>query len=59
MCPHNGFYTCVGRYDRRAACLTYVMVCDECEQDVERVSEVEYAPQYVPHPATATSSATT
>ena len=59
MCPHNGFYTCVGRYDRRAACLVNVMVCDDCEQDVQRVSEVEYEPHYVPHSATATSGAPT
>jgi hypothetical protein len=48
MCLHDGFYTCVGRYDRRAACLVYVMVCDACEQVVEQVSEQSYEPHYVP-----------
>ncbi len=48
MCHHDGFYTCVGRYDRRAASLAYVMVCDDCQQVVERVSEQSYEPNYVP-----------
>ena len=48
MCHHDGFYTCVGRYDRRAASLVYLMVCDDCQEVVERVSEQAYEPQYVP-----------
>jgi hypothetical protein len=48
MCPHEGFYTCVGRYDRTAASLVYLMVCDDCQEIVERVSEQGYEPRYVP-----------
>jgi hypothetical protein len=59
MCPHEGFYTCVGRYDRSALSLVYVMVCDTCNEDVERVSEQEYRPHYVPLPGDGPLSVTT
>ena len=47
MCEHEGFYTCVGRYDRRAGRLVYVMVCDDCQQVLTTVSEQPYQPRFV------------
>jgi hypothetical protein len=47
MCKHEGFYTCVGRYDRRASRLVYFMVCDECQQTLDSVLEQPYEPHYV------------
>jgi hypothetical protein len=47
MCKHEGFYTCVGRYDRSAGRLVYFMVCDECQKTLDSVLEQPYEPHYV------------
>ena len=47
MCEHEGFYTCVGRYDRRAGRVVYWMVCDDCQQVLRPVSEQPYEPHFV------------
>ena len=47
MCKHEGFYTCVGRYDRGAGRLVYVMVCDDCQETLRSVAEMQYEPHFV------------
>ena len=47
MCKHEGFYSCVGRYDRRAGRLVYFMVCDDCQQDLQPIAEQPYHPHFV------------
>jgi len=47
MCEHEGFYTCVGRYDRGAGRLVYLMVCDDCHQVLNTVAEQPYEPHFV------------
>jgi hypothetical protein len=47
MCKHEGFYTCVGRYDRGAGRLVYFMVCDDCQETLRPVLEQPYEPRYV------------
>jgi hypothetical protein len=47
MCEHEGFYTCVGRYDRRAGRVVYWMVCDDCHEVLRSVAEHAYEPHYV------------
>ena len=47
MCKHEGFYTCVGRYDHGTGHLTYFMVCDECHETLRSVGEQPYEPHFV------------
>ncbi len=44
MCKHDGFYTCIGRYDRTAGRLVFFMVCDECHATLRSVLEQAYEP---------------
>jgi hypothetical protein len=48
-CAHDGFHTGQGRYDEPTGRLRYVMVCDECQQEIGQVAEVPYQPRYDPH----------
>ncbi|MFL5904437.1 MAG: hypothetical protein ACJ76Q_11585 [Solirubrobacteraceae bacterium] len=50
MCKHEGFYTCVGRYDRGMGRLVYFMVCDECDETLRAVGEEQYEPHFVDGP---------
>ncbi len=50
MCRHEGFYTCVGRYDRGSGRLVYFMVCDECQETLRSVGEQQYEPHFVDGP---------
>ena len=47
MCKHEGFYTCIGRYDRGTGRLVYFMVCDDCHQTLRPVMEQPYEPHFV------------
>ena len=47
MCKHDGFYTCIGRYDRTAGRLVYFMVCDECHATLQSVLEQRYEPHFL------------
>jgi hypothetical protein len=47
MCKHEGFYTCIGQYDRRAGRLVYYMVCDDCHATLRPVMEQAYKPNFV------------
>ena len=48
MCKHDGFYTCIGRYDRPAGRLVYFMFCDECHATLQSVLAQAYEPHFLP-----------
>jgi hypothetical protein len=47
-CPHDGFHSGLGRYSRESSTLRYVVVCDDCQQELREVDVHEYRPQYDP-----------
>ena len=47
MCKHDGFYTCIGHYDRSARRLVYFMVCDECHATLRSILEQAYEPHFL------------
>jgi hypothetical protein len=46
-CPHSGYYSAMGRYSRDSRTLRYVLVCDDCGQEVKELSALEYVPNPV------------
>ena len=48
-CSHDGFHSGQGRYSPDEGLLRYVVVCDECEQELREVQAQEYRPQFNPH----------
>jgi hypothetical protein len=46
MCRHLGFHTPTSRYDRVAATLRFVEVCDDCGKDVRVLDSLPYRPSY-------------
>jgi len=48
-CKHNGYHSGQGRYNRDSEDLRYVIVCDDCEQEVFEVGVEPYRPQFDPH----------
>ena len=56
MCKHEGFYTCVGRYDRGTGRLVYFMVCDDCHETLRSVAEQAYQPHFVDRSAVGRSA---
>jgi hypothetical protein len=53
MCHHLGFHTPTSRYDRGAAMMRFVSVCDDCGRTVR----VLYSQPYRPSPQSSSSSA--
>jgi hypothetical protein len=47
-CTHEGFHSGQGRYDRRAGMLRYVMVCDDCHEEVAQIQVQDYSPAFLP-----------
>ena len=47
-CSHSGFHSGQGRYNRDAGALHYVIVCDDCEQELGEVASEAYQPQFDP-----------
>jgi hypothetical protein len=48
-CTHDGFHSGQGRYDSGAGRLRYVMVCEECGQEVAEVDQEPYRPDFDPN----------
>jgi hypothetical protein len=46
MCSHLGYRTPTSRYDRDAALLHFVEVCDDCGRDLRVLSSLSYRPTY-------------
>jgi hypothetical protein len=50
-CPHSGFYSAVGIYSRESQTLRYVLICDECGEEMKEILATDYAPEPVFGPA--------
>ena len=46
-CSHAGFYSGVGVYARESQTLRYVLVCDECGEEMKEILAEAYAPDPV------------
>jgi hypothetical protein len=52
-CQHSGYFSGIGVYTREQQSLRYVLVCDDCGEEMQEVSTVEYAPNPVVPPEIA------
>ena len=43
-CQHAGYYSGLGVYARDAKLLRYVLVCDECGEEMQEIHTQEYVP---------------
>ena len=43
-CGHAGYYSGLGLYFPNLQSLRYVLVCDDCGEEMQEVSTLEYAP---------------
>lgn len=48
-CKHDGFHSGQGRYSPVSGELRYVMVCDECQQELAEIQTEQYRPSYDPN----------
>ena len=48
-CAHDGFHSGQGRYETHSGRLRYVLVCDDCQQEIGEVSQETYRPNFDPH----------
>ena len=46
-CPHSGFYSGIGFYSKESQTLRYVLVCDECGEEMKEILATDYAPEPV------------
>jgi len=46
-CRHSGYYSGVGFYSKDQQQLRYVLVCDDCGEEMEHISTLDYTPQPV------------
>jgi hypothetical protein len=44
-CEHAGYYSGVGFYSRESRMLRYVLVCDDCGEEIKEISALEYSPR--------------
>jgi hypothetical protein len=50
-CQHSGFYSAVGLYSHESQTLRYVLICDDCGEEMKELFVTEYAPAPVFEPA--------
>jgi hypothetical protein len=43
-CQHSGYYSGMGLYCKRSRTLRYVLVCDDCGEEMRELSALEYSP---------------
>ena len=43
-CQHSGYYSGMGVYSKASQTLRYVLVCDDCGEEMKELSALEYAP---------------
>jgi hypothetical protein len=46
-CEHAGYYSGRGFYSRDSQMLRYVLVCDDCGEEMKQIAALEYAPDPV------------
>ena len=44
-CAHSGYYSGVGLYSKDARMLRYVLICDDCGEEMKEILAQEYAPK--------------
>ena len=47
-CRHSGYYSGLGIYMRDSQVLRYVLICDDCGEEMKEISALEYVPKPVP-----------
>jgi hypothetical protein len=47
FCQHSGFYSGVGLYSKDSREIRYVLVCDECGEEVKQIATEPYSPDPV------------
>ena len=47
LCQHAGYYSGLGVYSRDSQMLRYVLVCDDCGEEMKEIHAQEYAPDPV------------
>jgi hypothetical protein len=47
-CRHSGYYSGLGIYMKDSQMLRYVLVCDDCGEEMKEISALEYVPNPVP-----------
>jgi hypothetical protein len=52
-CHHSGYYSGMGMYSRDTESLRYVLVCDDCGEEMREISSLDYAPAPVVPPEIA------
>ena len=50
-CQHGGYYSGLGVYSRDSQTLRYVLICDDCGEEMKELLAQEYAPDPVFQPA--------
>jgi len=50
-CSHSGYYSGLGHYSVEAKEIRYVLVCDDCGEEVRLISTEPYVPDPVFEPA--------
>jgi hypothetical protein len=45
-CRHEGFHSATSHYDRRAAELRFLLVCDACGAQLQEVTCIRYRPRF-------------
>jgi hypothetical protein len=50
-CQHVGYYSGLGVYSRDSQTLRYVLICDDCGEEMKEILAQEYAPDPVFQPA--------
>jgi hypothetical protein len=46
-CGHSGFYSGIGMYSQESRMLRYVLICDDCGEEMKEILAQEYAPDPV------------
>ena len=46
-CEHAGYYSGTGIYSKDSRTLRYVLVCDDCGEEIKEIAALEYAPDPV------------
>ena len=46
-CRHAGYYSGVGLYVKESRVLRYVLVCDDCGEEMREIATVDYSPEPV------------
>jgi hypothetical protein len=46
-CRHSGYYSGLGLYVKESQVLRYVLVCDDCGEEMKEISALDYVPEPV------------